>query len=66
LQETRLTTLKGDRNALRGLKFHDIPERGSGNRMVGIHPVGFIANLLDPWFRLCGLDVSQADQKNQK
>jgi hypothetical protein len=31
-----------------GLKFHDIPERGSGNRMVGIYPVCLIANHFGP------------------
>jgi hypothetical protein len=32
----------------RGLKFHYAHERGSGNRMVEIHPIYLIANLLDP------------------
>jgi hypothetical protein len=33
----------------KGLKFHDIPQRVSGNRMVGVHLICFIANLLGSW-----------------
>jgi hypothetical protein len=46
-----------------GLKFHDVPKRGSGNRMEGVHPICFIANLPDPRFKLNGLGLSIADQQ---
>jgi hypothetical protein len=49
-----------------GLKFHDVPERGSGNWMVGIRPVCIIANILDPTMRLSGLNLSRADEKKIK
>jgi hypothetical protein len=45
------------------LKFHDVPKRGSGNRIIGVHPICFIANLLDPRFKLKGLQLSIADCK---
>jgi hypothetical protein len=35
-----------------GLNFPNVLQRGSGNRMVAAHPVYFIADRFDPWFKL--------------
>jgi hypothetical protein len=47
-----------------GLTLHNAPPSGSGNRMVAVHPIYFIVNLLDLRFKIMGLSICDADQKS--
>jgi len=49
-----------------GLKYHTLAQRGAGNRMVGVNPIAFIANFLDPRWKLLALELSEEDRDTIK
>jgi hypothetical protein len=61
LAQNMLNNFERRRQFTTGLKFNDVTQRVSGNRIIRFYPICVIAILLGPHFKLIGFGLSVAD-----